>query len=192
VGCAVGGSTFRLAETFREAIGIDLSAAFIAAAKTLKDKGELPYSRRDEGELSTRLTARVTGDHARSRAQFRQGDACSLPAELMGFDAVLAANLICRLPTPRSFLARLQGSRGLVKPGGLLVLTTPFTWMERFTPRESWLGGYDGKNSEEGLKAALGAEFELVHREDFPLLLREHARKFEYIVPLATVWRKKA
>jgi 5-histidylcysteine sulfoxide synthase/putative 4-mercaptohistidine N1-methyltranferase len=191
VGCAVGGSTFRLAETFQEAIGIDLSAAFITAAKTLKDKGELAYARRDEGELSTRLTARITDEKARSRSQFRQGDACSLPAELMGFDAVLAANLICRLPTPRSFLGRLMGSRGLVKPGGLLVLTTPFTWMERFTPRESWLGGYDGKSSEKGLEAALGGEFELVHREDFPLLLREHARKFEYIVPLATVWRKK-
>lgn len=32
--------------------------------------------------------------------------------------------------------------------------------------------------------------FSLVHEEDVPFLIREHARKFQYGVSHATVWRK--
>ncbi len=37
-----------------------------------------------------------------------QGDACNLPESLGQFDAVLAANLLCRLPDPMQFIDRLQ------------------------------------------------------------------------------------
>lgn len=41
-------------------------------------------------------------------AGFRvQGDACALRPDLPRFDAVLAANLLCRLPDPQAFLDRL-------------------------------------------------------------------------------------
>lgn len=43
-----------------------------------------------------------------------QGDACALPKGLPAFDAVLAANLICRLPNPRLFLDRLPSLVGFV------------------------------------------------------------------------------
>ena len=46
---------------------------------------------------------------------FRQADATSLPAELVDLDAVLMANLLCRLPSPKSLLGRLGGPRGLVR-----------------------------------------------------------------------------
>ena len=35
-----------------------------------------------------------------------QGDACALDANLGPFDAVLVANLLCRLPDPAAFLGR--------------------------------------------------------------------------------------
>ncbi len=41
------------------------------------------------------------------RYPLSQGDACDLPAKLPQFDAVLAANLVCRLPEPLKFLDRL-------------------------------------------------------------------------------------
>ncbi len=53
-------------------------------------------------------------------------DACNLRADLGDFDLVLASNLVCRVPDARAFLKRLPS---LVKPGGVLFLTTPFTWM---------------------------------------------------------------
>jgi 5-histidylcysteine sulfoxide synthase/putative 4-mercaptohistidine N1-methyltranferase len=196
VGCAVGRSTFELARDFHSVIGVDLSAAFIDAAKGLQQSGSRRYFRKDEGDLGAMLTATIDPAIDRSRLTFRQADACSLPAEYAEFDAVLMANLICRLPSAKGLLGRLSGPRGLVKPGGLLVMTTPFTWLEQFTPREVWLGGVirDGQPvwSADTLKALLAPDFELLDSHDMPCVIREHARKYQYIVPLATVWRRRS
>lgn len=195
VGCAVGGASFALARTFDAVLGLDLSAAFIGAADELKRAGRLAFTRRDEGELGEELVAAIDPDIDRGRVAFRQADACSLPAELVGFDAVLLANLLCRLPSPRACLERMGGPRGIVRPGGLLVVTSPYTWLEQFTPKEVWLGGIvrDGRavRGLDGLRALLAGEFDLVEQHDLPLLIREHARKYQYIVAHATLWRRR-
>jgi SAM-dependent methyltransferase len=86
-----------------------------------------------------------------------QGDACALPASLGTFDAVLAANLLCRVPDPQTCL---QGIADALNPGGVLVLTSPFTWMEDYTAKSKWVGGRvceDGKplRCADALKAAM-------------------------------------
>mgnify|MGYP001199336591 CR=1 FL=1 len=75
-------------------------------------------------------------------------DACALPNDLTGFDAVLMANLLCRLPDPQACLAQLSGPQAIVKPGGLAVIISPYTWMKEHTPPERWLGGYEGSGGE--------------------------------------------
>ena len=195
VGCAVGGTVFELARTFEEVVGIDLSESFINAAKILKRDGQLTYFRKDEGKLGQHLKATIAATIDRSRTTFRQADAGALPAELVGFDAVLLANLLDRLPSPKACLARMGGYLGLVRPGGVLVVMSPYTWLEQFTPVDAWLGGYEQEGipvfSPEGLRAALGETFELVSEEDMPLLIREHARKYQYIVTHVSVWRRQ-
>jgi hypothetical protein len=32
--------------------------------------------------------------------------------------------------------------------------------------------------------------FEFIYQEDIPLIIREHQRKYQYIITLATGWRK--
>ena len=63
---------------------------------------------------------------------FEQGDACSLRSDIGQFGCVLGANLLCRLPAPLDFLDRLPH---LVVPGGIVVLTSPYTWLEEYTPK---------------------------------------------------------
>lgn len=195
VGCSVGRAVFELARTYPEVVGVDLSEAFIQAANTLKHEGQLDYFRKDEGQLGATLTATIDSAIDRNRTTFRQADACALPPDLVGFDAVLLANLLDRLPNPKACLARMGGYMGLVRPGGLLVVMSPYTWMEQFTPIDAWLGGYEreGKalSSKDGIRAALGEAFEWVKEEDMPLLIREHVRKYQYIVTHVTVWRRK-
>ncbi|HNH76074.1 MAG TPA: methyltransferase domain-containing protein, partial [Candidatus Obscuribacter sp.] len=174
---------------------IDLSKSFIEAARTLQSEHKLAYDLKLEGDLQERRLAEVDPELSR-RVTFRQADACALPADLLDFDAVLLANLLCRLPSPAACLGRLDGDRGLVKPGGIVVVVSPYTWMERFTPREVWLGGYqddEGREhySEEGLQAALGKNFDLLDKHDMPLLIREHERKYQYIVSQAMVFRRR-
>jgi len=195
LGCGVGRSSFELARLATEVLGVDLSAAFVATANAIKSTGEASFRMHEEGEIVTEAMARVPADIDRARVTFRQADACALPAELAAFDLVLAANLLCRVPSPRAVLARMGGVRGLVRRGGLLVITSPYTWMETFTPRDVWLGGVvrDGREvpTREGLHAHLDAEFELVEQTDLPLIIREHRRKYQYIVSHATVWRRR-
>ena len=191
VGCAVGRSSFELARRFTEVIGLDFSQRFIAAARRLGKEGSVTIERVDQGEVASRVHLSVPPDIDRSRVRFARGDAEDLPRSLGTFDVVLAANLICRLRHPRRFMDRLPG---LVRPGGVLVLTTPSTWKQIHTPRTHWVGGFnrDGRavRTLDGLKDQLEPAFRLLRRLDLPLVIREHERKFEYIVAEATVWRR--
>lgn len=189
LGCAVGRSSFELARFCAEVVGIDYSMRFIAAAERLRSGEVLSYDVAEQGELRHRLTACRPDGVLAGRVRFEQGDAQALRPDLGTFDVVLLANLLCRLAEPRRCLARMAT---LVRPGGQLVITTPSTWRQIHTPREHWLGGFtrDGRavRTLDGLTEALGADFVLARRLDLPLLIREHARKFEYIVAEATVW----
>lgn len=191
LGCAVGRSTFELARYCASAIGIDYSHRFIEAAETIRKANELAYSRTDEGALATPLAARRPAAIQPERVSFEVGDAMNLREDLGSFDVVLAANLIDRLTKPAVFLDRLPS---LVRPGGQLVLTSPYTWLEEFTPRENWLGGFnrDGMRvaTLAGLRLALEENFTLVDVRDLPFLIREHARKFQFSVAQASIWRR--
>ena len=189
VGCAVGGSSFELARRCRTVVGIDFSAAFIEAANALKRSGELAFEKVVEGAIAESDVARVNEEVERGRVTFVVGDACSLPPSLGSFDVVLAANLICRLPDPGAFLDRLAE---LVKPGGQLLLTTPFTWMEEYTPRELWIGArLETGRSFDALQSALAHAFDLEHTVEIPFLIREHSRKFQYTVARGSRWRRR-
>ena len=64
-----------------------------------------------------------------NRVNFFHGDACSLSTyEGFGtFDGVIMANLLCRLPDPQACLNALPN---IVNVGGVVVIVTPFTWLE--------------------------------------------------------------
>jgi len=194
LGCAVGRSSFELARSCRSVTGIDFSQRFIAAAQRIAQEGELAYAGADEGALTTQLVARVPEGVETSRVVFQQGDAMDLRADLGTFDVVLLANLIDRLREPGRCLARLPA---LVKPGGQLVITSPYTWLEEFTPRVHWLGGFEDAAglrvmTRDGLQTALGETFDFVGVKDLPFLIREHARKYQWTLAEATMWRRRA
>jgi putative 4-mercaptohistidine N1-methyltranferase len=187
VGCAVGRSSFELARFCGEVIGLDYSQAFIEAANRLAQGESMTYRIHEEGAHYREATADAPAGVDVPRLRFLHGDACALPENLGSFDVVLASNLICRLPRPRTFTDRLAG---LVKPGGQLIITTPCTWLEDFTPREHWLGGPDSTTLD-GLKVALEADFRLITTRDMPFLIREHARKFQWSIAQASVWERR-
>jgi len=187
LGCSVGRSTFELARTCREVIGIDYSQAFIDAANRMKTEGLHPAWRLDEGSATTLLDLKVDAAIDPNLVHFEQGDAQYIREDIGLFDVVIACNLICRLPEPMRLLQRLSQ---LVKPGGQLLITTPFTWLEDYTPSENWLG--DGaEDSFAGLRSALEPSFELQKQWDMPFLIREHARKFQYSIAQASRWVRR-
>jgi len=184
LGCAVGRSTFEMARDCDEVTGIDFSHAFINAADALRRGETVAYQRVDEASLRAPLTARLPDEIPAAHVRFQQGDAMHLPEELGAFDRVHAANLLCRLPQPRLLLDRLPS---LVAPGGELVLATPCTWLEEFTPPENWPPG----NTFDWLKSSLEPEFQLLRSSEEPFLIRETARKFQWTLSQVSVWRRR-
>jgi hypothetical protein len=74
---------------------------------------------------------------------------------------------------------------------------TPFSWLEEFTHRSKWLGGFydpvsgEPLRSKDQLHSVMEASgFEKIHEEEIPLVIREHQRKYQYIISEATGWRK--
>lgn len=184
LGCAVGRSAFELSALCQEVVAIDFSQTFIEAARSLAAGGTMAYRRLDEAGMSSDLVARVPPSLPRDRVRFEKGDAMDLPQDLGAFDVVHAANLLCRLPDPLKLLGRLPD---LVRPGGQLLLTTPCTWLEEFTPRGHW----PENSTRDWLKAQLCRQFNLDLEKDMPFLIREHARKYQWSVALATRWIRR-
>lgn len=191
LGCAVGRAAFEFTRLGLDAVGLDYSRAFIAAAERLRAQGVILAKRKCEGEIGTDFAARVPEGADPARVRFLQGDAMEPPPDLGVFDAVLMANLIDRLYDPAKCLRHLPG---LVKPGGQLVITSPYTWLDEFTPREKWLGGvFKGGvpvRTLDGLRAALEPVFSLVRVLNLPFIIREHDRKFQWSIAEASVWRR--
>lgn len=195
LGCAVGRSTFELARGFEAVVGVDLSSRFVEAARALQEGDVLPYFLHDEGVLGHAAKASLSDlgliDMAR-KVHFEQGDACQLKADLGQFDLVFAGNLIDRVANPAAFLDTLQH---VVNPGGLLVISSPYTLLDEYTPRENWLGGVvvDGQSRTmlQGMTQALAPAFvPLGSPQDVPFVIRETARKYQHSIAQLTVWAR--
>lgn len=182
LGCAVGRSAYEMSKTCGAVIGIDYSEAFVEAAKRIGE-GHLQCEKLEEGHVRKAFRAELPEGCAVERASFFKGDAMDLPAGIGEFDRVHAANLLCRLPDPELLLKRLPE---LVKAGGELVLATPCTWLEEFTPSSKWPRG----DTFSWLEEALGGCFQLTRRCEEPFLIRETARKFQWTRAMTTVWRR--
>ncbi|MCF6319594.1 MAG: 5-histidylcysteine sulfoxide synthase [Proteobacteria bacterium] len=196
IGCAVGRSGFELARYFDKVDALDFSTRFILNAIQLQEKGKIRYLIDDEGELTTlkefRLSELELGDKAQN-VEFTQGDACNLKPKYDNYDLIFAGNLIDRLYEPKVFLKDIVKR---LNSGGLLIITSPYTWLEEYTNKENWLGGkkVNGENftTLDGLHECLDESCEIVGKPlNVPFVIRETKRKHQLTVAQMTIWRKK-
>lgn len=197
LGCAVGRASFELAQHFDLVTGIDFSARFIRIACQLQAKGVIHYQLPEEGEIVSFHEKRLNDfglAETSSRVEFLQGDAHNLKPQFTAYDLVLAGNLIDRLYDPARFLAMIHPR---LNPGGLLVIASPYTWLEEFTKKENWIGGLRSAGEPlttlEGLQQQLSPYFRMIGEpRDLEFVIRETARKFQHTVSQLTVWERRA
>ena len=187
LGCATGRSSFELGRQFGHVTGIDFSGRFIAAAKHMQQQHEAVVRTHLEGPAYDEVRLTLPADLRTDHVNFEQGDACVLRADIGRFELVLMANLIDRLPDPLACLHRLPQ---LVAPDGWVIITSPYTWLEEYTPRDKWLDG-DGQGTLSALKEILAPAFHSRHVYDLPFLIREHRRKYQWSVAEVSLWQRK-
>lgn len=195
IGCACGRTSFELARHFRHVDGIDFSHAFVNACQQVAREKRARYARPEEGELVTyqeRTLDSLGLQEAAGRVAFHQGDACDLKPQFSGYDLVLAGNLIDRLYQPSLFLETIHER---INELGLLVIASPYTWLEEYTPKEHWVGGFkkDGEDFStfDGLKEMLAPHFRLLAEpRSLPFVIRETRNKFQHSFSELTVWEK--
>ncbi len=195
LGCSVGRSTYELARNFDEVIGIDFSANFINVGVKLKNYDSLIYKVKKEGEIFEEKSVSLESlglEEIKNKVSFMQGDACNLKDIYTGFDLIFCSNLIDRLYYPQMFLDDIPNR---INKDGLLVLLSPYTWLEDYTPKENWLGGYMRDNKEvytlDTLKEKL-LDFELLETIDVPFVIKETSRKYQHTISQMSIWKKKA
>ncbi len=196
IGCSVGRAAFELAGTFDAVDALDFSARFVKVGARMQKQGRIRYERPEEGELVTFRERTLeelglTGDYA--NLNFMQQDATNMKPIFTGYDLVLAANLIDRLNDPARFLNEIPNR---MNRGGILLIASPYTWLEEFTPKEKWLGGFkkDGEpvTTLDGLHALLDDAFEPVGEPvKVPFVIRETRHKHQHTLSEVTVWKKK-
>lgn len=111
------------------------------------------------------------------------------------FDLIIGTNLMCRLPSPRDFLKSVSN---FLNPGGMLILVSPYSWLEEYTKKEEWIGAQTvegGKNLDSYQQLSSFMELtspslKIIHRENVPFTIREHERKFQYGVSDCVVFMK--
>ena len=196
VGCSVGRATFELAREFECVNGLDFSARFIRIAYQMQEKGVIRYELPEEGEIVSYHERKLEDfglENSAGRIEFFQADAQNLKPQFTDYDLILAANLLDRLSKPKHFLSTIHER---LNTNGLLIITSPYTWLEEFTTKANWVGGYrkDGEpyTTLDGMKDLLQPHFNMVAEpRDLEFITRETARKAQHSISQLTVWRKK-
>ena len=162
-------------------------------AKRLQNKEDVMFKIPVEADIYEEVkTVHDEGvtDEVLKKVDFFTGDACQLhemaaDQRLATYDGVVMSNLLCRLPDP---LRCLNGLQRVVNKGGVVVIVTPFSWLEQFTSRSKWLGGFYDPVSKEPIRSKDALHeimeergFEKIHEEEMPLVIREHQRKYQYL-----------
>ncbi len=183
IGCAVGRFSFELGLVADSVVGVDYSAALIRAARKIQNDSRTSVLREDESGKYSKLTIDFPRHLRRAQVQFHRGDAQDLsPFAKDRYHIVAAINLVCRLYSPQKFIQQLPD---LVLPSGQLILASPHSWSEDYTPKRFWL-------HTKKLDTLLSPHFRLAKRSDLPFMIREHQRKYQLVFSEVSTWIRRS
>ncbi len=192
-GCNAGRTTFELARVFDHVTGIDFTARIIRMGVEMKEKGYTQYTLRDEGDIVSFHQKHLDDfglDATRDKVDFVQGDLSNLKKIYTGYDLMVIDSMLERTTNPAVFLEEVHQR---LNPGGLLLIASTHDWLEAFTAKENWLGGYkeNGENvtTLDSLQRILGPHFRQIDSPvDVPRVIRKTRRTFDHNLVQVTFW----
>jgi len=202
IGCAVGRTTFELAEAVDDIVlGVDLNFDMLKTAASVLANGQVVYPRRRVGIVYDRRKFPAVFECA-EHVDFWACDACALPFADASFSLAVSLNVLDCVGTPYDHLKELAR---ILRHNAGAVISTPYDWSANATPVASWLGGHSQRSENRGssetiLRSLLagGAHPHAIQElaiasevESMPWTMRLHDRSFmEYPVHMITVRKK--
>jgi len=189
-GCAVGRLTFAMAARSSWAVGCDLSANFIKAARKLARERQLTFSLPREGNLRETFQVTLPAALRSDNVEFIVADALRLPFTRETFQQTASLNLLDRVSYPLAHLFEM--SRVARASGAAFLFASPFSWAASSAPEELWLGGkaageYRGNGIDnvrsllEGKGGVIKPPWQITRSGTIPWQIRSHCRHHELI-----------
>jgi uncharacterized protein YbaR (Trm112 family)/SAM-dependent methyltransferase len=189
-GAAVGRFAFEMSAYCDFVVGIDLSRAFIATARSLAQNRFLEFPLFVEGNLYRTQTMSLSSDWNPERVDFIIADALAPPFPAHAFSHLASLNLIDKLSDPLGHLR--QCNRLAETAGARFLIADPFSWSSDSAPEDAWLGGtatgpYAGRGADtlcrlmEGDAAVFDPRLNIVSRGDVWWKIRHHENRYEMI-----------
>jgi 2-polyprenyl-3-methyl-5-hydroxy-6-metoxy-1,4-benzoquinol methylase/uncharacterized protein YbaR (Trm112 family) len=141
LGCSVGRIVAELAAGADQVVGIDLQFGAVRRARRLLDGERVAYGRRLAGRYYAAAEI-AAGDRVvpAARRMLVCGDVLDPPLIPGHYDRVVALNMLDSVARPRQLL---QVMNGLCRPGGELVLSSPYSWQSSVMEEGERIGGAD-------------------------------------------------
>ena len=128
IGCGVGRYTFECARTASFAVGIDVNIEHLKRAAAFQ-RGEAIRYKRKTRELAA--TEELSDFPPPENVLFLLADAHNPPFRMDTFDSISALNVIDSVPYPLTLLGQADA---MLKPGGKLLLSSPYCRDENSSP----------------------------------------------------------
>lgn len=149
IGCSVGRLSFELSKTHSQVIGIDTSLPFIRKAREVMTSKQLKFELIIEGQITEKRSCDLNAEWRLDHVEFVVADALALPFKKDFFSTVTSINLLEKVPNPIGHLKEMN--RVLNDTSGTVVFSDPFSWDEKISEPDRWLGGTpDGRYSGRG------------------------------------------
>ena len=139
LGCSVGRFSFEMASKCDFVIGMDRSETFIYMAREILLSRKLAFRVKDEGCINSARSFSIPDAWDSQKIDFIVSDVHRLPFRRDVFSAVTSLNLVDIVPRPLEHLKEMN--RVARAETSQVLISDPFTWREKFSMPEHWLGG---------------------------------------------------
>jgi SAM-dependent methyltransferase/uncharacterized protein YbaR (Trm112 family) len=177
LGCSAGRVVAELAQTAEHVVGLDLQFGAVRRARRILDGERVAYGRRLAGRHYA-AAAIAAGDRAvpAARRTLLCADVLDPPLMPGHYDRVVALNMLDSVARPRLLLSVADG---LCRPGGELILASPYAWQSSVMDEGERIGGADPAAEvvailREG--AGIAGRYEIEEEAEVAWTLRRDAR----------------
>lgn len=178
LGCSVGRYTFELARFSNLAVGIDLNFKALSSAARFQQTEKVTYERKKHGRCFEEIR---TSYRPAQNVLFLVADVLDPPFSAESFDLVAGLNLVDNVSLPLVLIGQMDA---LVKPGGGLVISSPYEWRADLCEPSEWLESDELDGSamvrsilEGNVFPKMGLKYEVLQElMNAPWALRHHGR----------------